>query len=659
LNNGRAQVNQILKQRGFHNTEIQKNGINNLRKYGLSNQYQSILNQPYLTNINNKAKHASRFRLFQLLKNKGANTNTLTKLKLNDFDVPYNKTAEVGKKLKVMIAIIKTKEFNDDEKDALVDIIKQAPLSTVEKVSKGLSTEKFINTFRIYRKLNKNGRPKISKWENNKNKNSLPGRVKLGNIYYNYSVKTYKKNNNTNANLKNYHISGIKNRYPIYKLGAGKKNIAPVVSGMNNNYSKNNIYDLLKKYSNAKNAPTRLALNKAIDLKLESEINVLRFKNVPYRITQYGEILRALRTRNNFPARKKIVGSIRNDLRKAANKSNAKYEINRLRQYLQLPNLPIRDRNIRKSFNDELARIKNRERRYESAYNGESRRRYNVGPPPLPPRYNLGPPRYSMGGFNAGPPPPMPMAGPMPVAGMGPGPAPRFNITGGATPPRINLPPVNIGAGPAPPAALPVNLPTNEAAAIKQVGGVNAAANKINQAGGATNVAKTANALQKAEGNQGRAVAEFGADPGAMKLVIQIAGPTKNYNRVNNLLNGMNKVATKIRRKKRAVTTHRKKRVVTTPHRKKRVVTTPHRKKRVVTTPHRKKRVVTTRRKYTKRTSEFVRVRTGELNKLLQAVTKNTIEHRMNNANLLKKVYTKAELARMYRNYILAKNLKK
>ena len=650
----------MLEQRGFHTDEIRRNGTNNLAKYGLNKQYRSTLNQTYLNNTTNMKKHASRFRLYQLLKTGNANVNTLTKLKLNDFDVTHNGKVDARKKLTVMFAVMKTKEFNDDEKDALISIIKKATPATLEKISKGLRSEKFINTFRIYRELNKNGRPKIAKWETNKNKISLPGRVKLGNIYYNYSIKTYKKNNNTNASLGNYHISELKNRYPVYKLGTGKKNVAPVVvSGMNNNYSKNNIYDLLKKYSNARNASTRLALNKAIDSKLESEIETLKYKNTPYRITQYGEILRALRTRNNFPARKKIVGSIRNDLRKAANKSNAKYEINRLRQYLQLPNLPIRDRNIRKSFNDELFRIKNRERRYETAYNGESRRRYNTGPPPLPPRYNMGPPRYNMGGFNAGPPPPMPMAGPMPTAGMGPGPAPRFNITGGA-PPRINLPPVNIGTGPAPPAALPVNLPTSEASVIKQVGGVNAAANKINQAGGATNVAKTANALQKAEGNQGRAVAEFGADPGAMKLVIQIAGPNKNYNKVNNLLNGMNKVATKIRRRKKRIVTktttlHKKKLTVT--HKKKRTVTTHHRKKHAVT--HKKKRVVTTRRKYTKRTSKFVRVRTGELNKLLHAVTKNTIEHRINNANLLNKVYTKAELERMYRNYILAKNLNK
>jgi hypothetical protein len=225
---------------------------------------------------------------------------------------------------------------------------------------------------------------------------------------------------------------------------------------------------------------------------------------------------------------------------------------------------------------------------------------------------------------------------------MGPGappPAParpQFNITG-APPPRINLPPVNIGTAAAPASnrtgALPVNLPANEAAAIKQLGGVNAAANKINQVGGTKPVAIAANAIQKANGNQNRAVTEFGADPKALKLVIEVAGPTKNYNKVNNALNGLNKVATKIRHKKKRATPAKKKR------------TTPAKKKRVT-----KKRTASVRKGV---------VRTGELNKLLHTVTKNTIERRMNNANLLNKVYTKDELARIYKNFLMGKNLKK
>ena len=404
------------------------------------------------------------------------------------------------------------------------------------------------------------------------------------------------------------------------------------------NYTSMNVFKLLGKYKETRNKEGRNAIEKAINSKLEQAVSNLKYKNTSYRITQYGEILRALHTRPNFPGRSIIVGSIRNDIRRAAKSSNAKYEMERIRNDLKLSLLPVRDRNLRETFNKEFRIVKNRERRYESAYgggrnnySGPPRPRYNMGGPP-PPRFNMGPPppRYNTGpALNMGAPPPAAVA------------RPQFNITG-APPPRINLPPVNIGTAAAPASgALPVNLPANEASAIKQLGGVNAAANKINQAGGATNVAKTANALEKAGGNQNRAVSEFGADPRALKLVIQVAGPTKNYNKVNNALNGLNKVATKIRRKRK-----------TTPSKvrpkKKRTVA----KKRVVT---KKKRAVAPAKK---RTTRRV-VRTGELNKLLHAVTKNTIERRMNNANLLNKVYTKEELARIYKNFLMGKNLKK
>ena len=405
------------------------------------------------------------------------------------------------------------------------------------------------------------------------------------------------------------------------------------------NYTSMNVFKLLGKYKETRNKQAREALEKAINSKLEQAVSNLKYKNTSYRITQYSEILRALHTRSNFPGRSIIVGSIRNDIRRAAKSSNAKYEMERIRNDLKLSLLPVRDRNLRETFNKEFRIVKNRERRYESAYgggrnnySGPPRPRYNMGGPP-PPRFNMGgppPPRYNTGpALNMGAPPPAAVA------------RPQFNITG-APPPRINLPPVNIGTAAAPASGpLPVNLPANEASAIKQLGGVNAAANKINQAGGATNVAKTANALEKAGGNQNRAVSEFGADPRALKLVIQVAGPTKNYNKVNNALNGLNKVATKIRRKRK-----------TTPSKvrpkKKRAVA----KKRVVT---KKKRAVAPAKK---RTTRRV-VRTGELNKLLHAVTKNTIERRMNNANLLNKVYTKEELARIYKNFLMGKNLKK
>jgi len=420
---------------------------------------------------------------------------------------------------------------------------------------------------------------------------------------------------------------------------------APAAAAPEENYSKNNVFNLLRKYTNVRNANKRKAIEKAIDDKLLAAVSNLRGKNTSYRITQYGVILRALHSRSNFPGRSIIIGSIRNNIRRAARSSNAKYEMERIKKNLKLNLLPTRDRNIRETFNDEFRILRNREKRYERAYGG--RNNNYGGPGGLFSRGRPPPPRFNMGG----PPPPRYNAGPAPrYNNMGPGappPAParpQFNITG-AAPPRINLPPVNIGTAAAPASnrtgALPVNLPANEAAAIKQLGGVNAAANKINQVGGTKPVAIAANAIQKANGNQNRAVTEFGADPKALKLVIEVAGPTKNYNKVNNALNGLNKVATKIRHKRKRTTVTKKKRVVT-PAKKKRVT-----KKRVVT-PAKKKRVVKKRI-----------VRTGELNKLLHTVTKNTILRRLNNANVVRKTLTKNEVANMYKNFLTGENLKK
>jgi hypothetical protein len=182
------------------------------------------------------------------------------------------------------------------------------------------------------------------------------------------------------------------------------------------------------------------------------------------------------------------------------------------------------------------------------------------------------------------------------------------------------------------PAPVQVNLPPNERQAINSVGGVNKAANIINQGGGATNVAAAANALAQTGGNVNRAIVEKGADEKAVKVVIQLGGGknANNIEKAKNVLEGMNTIATTVRRKRR--TTKKK--------------TT---KKKTVAT-NKKTRVV-----YRTRPSD--RVRTAELDKLLASVTKNTIERRMDNANLLNKVYTKEQLAKIYKKFVLGKNL--
>ena len=411
---------------------------------------------------------------------------------------------------------------------------------------------------------------------------------------------TLTRNNKSNWNFNR------KNDEKNYEIKNKNKNKPSLVrKKMSNNLSSVNLQTLLNRRSkfSGSNAD-RAALNKEIDEKLEDYIRKLKYESRSRRISQFGYILRSLKSRANFPGRSSIVGTIREDIRNAAKSKNAKYELERIKGNLQLNFLPIRDRNIRKTFNQELKFLMNRERRYETAYENAPQQ-YQ-----LPQRVNFpAPQRVNF-------PAPQRINFPEPQLPRNSAPEPRFNISG-LKPPQINLPPVNLK-----------NVTRQEAIPIRNNGGVTSVANKINQAGGPTNVAKTANALEKANGNQKRAVEEFGADPKALKLVIQVAGKNKNYNKIDQLLNGMNKIAKKIRKPRARKVVPVKKAPV----------------KRTVRKVHVKRRKTTTR------------VRTGELSKLLHSLTKNKIEQRLESAHVYNKIYTKKQLERMYKNFILSRN---
>ena len=442
----------------------------------------------------------------------------------------------------------------------------------------------------------------------NKDKN----RPRLRSIRITVNGVTLTRNNKSNWNFNR------KNDEKNYEIKNKNKNTPSVVrkKKMSNNLSSMNLQSLLNKRAkfSGTNAE-RAALNKEIDDKLEDHIRKLKYESRSRRISQFGYILRSLKSRTNFPGRTSIIGTIREDIRNAAKSKNAKYELERIKGNLQLDFLPIRDRNIRRTFNQELKFLMNREKRYETAYGNNGRQlapqypiapQYPVAPQyPLPQQINFpAPQRINF---------PAPQRVNFPAAPQRVN-EPRFNISG-LKPPQINLPPVNLK-----------NVTREEAIPIRNNGGVTSVANKINQAGGPTNVAKTANALEKANGNQKRAVEEFGADPKALKLVIQVAGKNKNYNKINQLLNGMNKIAKKIRKPRVSV-----KRKTTV----KRVV------KRKTTVKHRK---------------TSTKVRTGELSKLLHSLTKNKIEQRLEGAHVYNKIYTKKQLERMYKNYLLSRS---
>ena len=425
---------------------------------------------------------------------------------------------------------------------------------------------------------------------------------------------TLKRNNKSNWNFNK------KNDEKNYEIKNKNKNTPSVVrkKKMSNNLSSMNLQTLLNRRAkfSGTNAE-KYALNKEIDEKLEEYIRKLKYESRSRRISQFGYILRSLKSRANFPGRTSIIGTIREDIRNAAKSKNAKYELERIKGNLQLDFLPIRDRNIRRTFNQELKFLMNREKRYETAYGNNSRQPFPAAPQfPVAPQFQQFPvaaPRINF---------PMPQQINFPAPQLPAPPRvnePRFNISG-LKPPQINLPPVNLK-----------NVTREEAIPIRNNGGVTSVANKINQAGGPTNVAKTANALEKANGNQTRAVEEFGADPKALKLVIQVAGKNKNYNKINQLLNGMNKIAKKIRKPRARPV--------------KRVVRKAPAKRVVRKAPAKRVR---------RKTS--TKIRTGELSKLLHSLTKNKIEQRLEGAHVYNKIYTKKQLERMYKNYILSRS---
>lgn len=448
----------------------------------------------------------------------------------------------------------------------------------------------------------------------------------------------------------------------IYKLANGKWSMnpppgqsgaaPPAENGAPINY-KNKTWEQLINIRNTKpngNSALNAALNAAINKQLRSVNGNSRSR----KFGVYGDILIKMGSSRNYPGRGKVRDAIRTELRAALRNirdpRRAKVELERAKANVRLSRLPTRNTNVRRAFEIEESNIKSRSREYNENYGTENNRRYGRRPPQFPPprmpannRYNMGPgpapfPRNNR--FRAPPsaspfrlPENAPQAPRMPNMGAPALPPPRINITNqqAFAPSPMAPPPTN--------QSLLANLPANERTAINSVGGVNKAANLVNQAGGGTNVAAAANALAQTGGNVERAIGEKGANEKAVKVVIQLGGGKNlnNIERAKNVLNGLNNVAVQLKKRKR----RSKPKAKGKGGAKGRVAKAK---------PKAKTRVVY-------RTRPGDRVRTAELNKLLNIATKDEITKRMENADLLNKVYTKAELAKIYKKYVLGKNL--
>ena len=173
--------------------------------------------------------------------------------------------------------------------------------------------------------------------------------------------------------------------------------------------------------------------------------------------------------------------------------------------------------------------IRNAQGRIVRLRREENSRRRERGLAPLPRNYgsynnrgssripvypqNMRPPTYGNMRPAFGPQPNRPQPGvvTMPPA-LQPFPAIPSNNRGRQAPP------------PSMPSMRPENLlPPTEAAAVTNAGGVNKALNLVENAGGATSVAKTANILKNVGNNPNAAVAA-GASPKNVKIVLQLGG---------------------------------------------------------------------------------------------------------------------------------------
>jgi hypothetical protein len=300
------------------------------------------------------------------------------------------------------------------------------------------------------------------------------------------------------------------------------------------NYTKMSVRELLeamKKYPENRSVITE-ALRKAV----EKEIRDLRYEySKSRRVRKLGDLLRLLP--RNYNGRRNASSMVVNDVRETRNNR----ELSNLRSNLgSVPN-----ENIRRALENQRRRFENKKRREENERRLARRTggeyapaRRNVvrrtGGEYAPARrnvvrrtnesnneYELRRRRAALENNER-----IRVASSGGGAGAGAGPASYGGGNGGVPPP----------------------LPTNQQRAINNVGGVNKALNTVmNVPGGATEVAKAAEALNETNGNANMAIQIKGASPEAVKAVQNLGGPKNSVV----VLEGLNTLSQKHETRKR------------------------------------------------------------------------------------------------------------
>jgi hypothetical protein len=245
-----------------------------------------------------------------------------------------------------------------------------------------------------------------------------------------------------------------------------------------------------ERYFNRMSEPLREKLVRAIETKARRDATALR--SLTLNSARLRSWARHLGTFKNEPYRSDFVTALRNGIQKTADERNTNTALRRLRQLRANAsglNVNANIAGAERQIMERMRREQNNKRRLQNA------NRASRGLAPIP--YIPSQPRPS--GF-----------GNLRPTFEAPPNQPQF----GAVPrPMPQIPPMPIKNV----------LPPAEATAVLNAGGANKALNLVENAGGVTNVVKTANIL-KSVGNNPNAAVAAGANAKNVKIVLQLGG---------------------------------------------------------------------------------------------------------------------------------------
>jgi hypothetical protein len=295
------------------------------------------------------------------------------------------------------------------------------------------------------------------------------------------------------------------------------------------NYTKMSVRELLeamRKYPENRSTITE-ALRKAV----EKELKNLRYEySRSRRVRKLGDLLRLLP--RNYNGRRNASSMVVNDVRETRNSR----ELSNLRSNLG----SVQNENIRRALENQRRRFENKKRREETRRTEYAPARRNVVR-----RTNESNDNYELRRRHAA----LENNERRRVVTNGRGTSGGY-YSGGASNElrrRRNIIEQEGNGGGAPPPP----LPTNQQRAINNVGGVNKALNTVmNVPGGATEVAKAAEALNESGGNTTIAIRVKGASPEAVKAVQNLGGPNNSVV----VLEGLNTLSQKHETRKRKAT---------------------------------------------------------------------------------------------------------